>query len=151
MTATAEAPGQPITAQIPATHADLFAGTAHGVVTTMSRLGQPHSAVVWVDYDGANALINTTLERATGRNLADNGRISLVVVDPYDTSRFVAIRGDAELTMDGAVEHADELARRYTSHAHFYGGVCPLERELQETRVIVRVRALRVTLDAIHR
>jgi PPOX class probable F420-dependent enzyme len=136
---------------IPQSHVDLLTGKAFGVVTTMSANGQPHSTVAWVDYDGTSALINTTLERATGRNLAANGRVSLVVVDPDDTSRFIAIRGNAELTTEGAVAHADGLARRYTGQRSFYGCVYPAERESQETRVIVRIQPRKVALDAIHR
>ena len=117
----------------------------------MSTAGQPHSGVVWVDYDGSNVLLNTTLERATGRNLVGNGRVSLIVVDPDDTTRFISIRGDAELSTDGAVAHADSLARRYTDQPRFYGCVYPLEQRHHETRAIVRIRALKVTLDAIHR
>jgi hypothetical protein len=71
-------------------------------------------------------------------------------VDPDDTSRFVQVRGDAELVRDGAIEHLDALTRRYTTHPAFYGFVYPLERRAAETRVIVRIHPRRVTLDAIH-
>ena len=138
-------------AEIPASHVDLLTGDTCGVITTMSSVGQPHSAVVWVDYDGTDVLVNTTLERATGRSVAANGRVSLVVVDPGDTSRFIAVRGQAELQTLGAIDHADSLARRYTGHERFYGCVYPLERARHETRVIVRIRPSHVTLDAIHR
>jgi hypothetical protein len=33
---------------------------------------------------------------------------------------------------------------------HFYGGVYPASQRARETRVICRIRAKRVTLDAIH-
>ena len=112
--------------------------------------GQPHSCLVWVGEDGECARVNTTFQRQSGRNVRANPRVSLLVVDPDDTSRFIQIRGDAELVTDGAVEDLDAITRRYTRHEHFYGGVYPLERAAQETRVICRIHARRITLDAIH-
>jgi PPOX class probable F420-dependent enzyme len=135
---------------IPASHLDLLERAICGVLTTMGPDGQPESSLVWVDYDGECARANTTLERRKGRNLIANPKVSLLVVDPDNTSRFIQIRGDAELLTDGAREHLDELTQTYTRHPCFYGHVYPVERAVQETRVICRIRARRVTLDAIH-
>jgi PPOX class probable F420-dependent enzyme len=142
--ATAPAP------DVPSSHADLFNRAVCGVLTTMGRDGQPHSRLVWVDLDAGCPQVNTTLERQTGRDLLANPRVSLLVVDPGDTSRFVQVRGDAELLTDGATEHLDRLTRRYTRHRRFYGGVYPPGRAGRETRVICRIHPRRITLDAIH-
>ena len=112
--------------------------------------GQPQSSLVWVDYDGACARVNTTLERRKGRDLLANPQVSLLVVDPDDTSRFIQIRGDAELVTEGAENHLDELTRQYTRHPAYYGFIYPAEQRERETRVICRIHARRVTLDAIH-
>ena len=141
----------PTVAAIPASHVDLLTRPIVGVLTTVMPDGQPQSSLVWVDFDGACVRTNTTLERQKGRNMLANPRVSLLVVDPDDTSRFLQIRGDAELVRDGAIDHLDELTRAYTRHRCFYGHVYPLEQRDRETRVIVRIRARRVTLDAIHR
>jgi PPOX class probable F420-dependent enzyme len=138
-------------ATIPDGHRDLFERPICGVLTTMGRDGRPQSSLVWADLDGECPRVNTTLERQKGRNLLADPRCSLLVVDPDDTSRFVQVRGDAELVRDGAIEHLDALTRRYTTHPAFYGFVYPLERRAAETRVIVRIHPRRVTLDAIHR
>ena len=138
------------TIPIPASHLDLLTRPVHGVLTTMGPDGRPQSSLVWVDVDGDVALVNTTLERRKGRNMLTNPRVSLLVVDPENTSRYIQIRGDAELTTDGALEHLDALTRRYTRHPAFYGHVHPLERRAHETRVICRIHARRITLDAIH-
>jgi PPOX class probable F420-dependent enzyme len=116
----------------------------------MEPNGQPQSSLVWVDFDGQGAVVNTTLERRKGRNMAANPRVSLLVVDPADTSRFIQIRGLAELVTEGAEEHLDLLTRKYTSHPRYYGYVFPAGQRERETRVIVRIQARRVTLDAIH-
>jgi PPOX class probable F420-dependent enzyme len=135
---------------IPASHLDLLTRPICGVLTTMGPDGQPQSSLVWADWDGECARVNTTLERRKGQNLLANPRVSLLVVDPDNTSRFVQIRGDAELVRQGAAEHLDALTRRYTGHPSYYGHVFPLEQQARETRVIVRIHARRVTLDAIH-
>lgn len=136
---------------IPASHIDLLERPVCGVLTTIGPGGQPRSSLVWVDHDGTRALVNTTLERRKGRDLVADPRVSLLVVDPDDTSRFVQIRGDAELVSTGALEHLDALTRRYTGHPRFYGYVYPEAQQVRETRLICRIHARRVTLDAIHR
>ncbi len=136
---------------IPATHLDLLVRPICGVLTTLQPDGQPQSSLVWADYDGDCPRVNTTLERQKGRNLLNDRRVSLLVVDPDDSSRFIQIRGEAELVQQGAIEHLDELTRRYTRHSRFYGSIYPEEQRLKETRVICRIHPRRITLDAIHR
>jgi PPOX class probable F420-dependent enzyme len=138
------------TVAIPASHLDLLTRPICGVLTTMGADGQPQSSLVWVDVDRGCARVNTTLERQKGRNLLADPRVSLLVVDPDNTSRFMQVRGDAELVTAGALEHLDALTRRYTSHPRYYGYVYPEEQQALDTRVICRIRARRITLDAIH-
>jgi PPOX class probable F420-dependent enzyme len=121
-----------------------------GVLTTMGGDGRPQSSLVWVDWDGTCARVYTTLERQKGRNLVANPKVSLLVVDPDNTARYLQIRGDAELVSDGALEHLDALTRSYTRHPAYYGHIYPAAQRWRETRVICRIRARRITLDAIH-
>ena len=135
---------------VPDSHLDLLHRPIVGVFTTMLPDGQPQSSLVWVDHDGACACVNTTLERRKGRDLQANPLVSLLVVDPDDTSRFIQIRGVAELLTVGAEAHLDELTRWYTPYPAYYGFVYPIEQRDRETRVICRIHARRITLDAIH-
>lgn len=141
---------RPVDLDIPASHADLFVRRVCGVLTTLRADGQPRSSLVWIDLDDGSAVINTALGRQKARNLQADRRCSLLVVDPDDTSRFIQIRGEAELSTDGALDHLERLTHRYTGHRHYYGRIYPVERASRETRVIVRIRARRITLDAIH-
>ena len=136
--------------EIPASHNDLLARAVPGVLTTLGTDGRPQSSLVWVDTDGDCALVNTSLERLKGRNLRRDPRLSLLVVDPHNTARFMQIRGTAELITCGAEAHLDRLTRKYTPHPRFYGFVYPESQRARETRVIVRIHARRITLDAIH-
>ena len=145
---TATAPAQRV--EIPESHRDLLERPICGVLTTLLPGGQPHSCLVWVDHAGGCARVNTTLQRQGGRDMASDARVSLLVVDPEDTGRFIQIRGDVDLVTDGAVEHLDALTRKYTRHPRFYGFVYPVEQEAREQRVIAVLHARRITLDAIH-
>lgn len=136
---------------IPSSHLDLLTRPFHGVLTTMMPNGQPQSSLVWCDYDGECACINTTLERQKGRNISVNPKATLLVVDPEDTSRYLEIRGEVEMVQAGALQHLDELTRQYTKHPRYYGFVFPVEQQEKETRVICRLHAKKITLDAIHK
>ena len=135
---------------IPASHLDLLTRPICGVLTTMGGDGQPQSSLVWVDWDGACARVNTTLERQKGRNLLANPRVSLLVVDPDNPGRYLQLRGHAELLTEGALEHLDGLTRSYTRHPAYYGHIYPAAQRSRETRVICRIHARRNTLDPIH-
>jgi PPOX class probable F420-dependent enzyme len=140
----------PQTVPIPASHLDLLTRPICGVFTTMGGDGQPQSSLVWIDSDGECARVNTTLERQKGRNMPANPKVSVLVVDPDNTSRYIQIRGEAELVTDGALDHLDALTRKYTRHPRYYGYIYPVAQRARETRLICRIHARRVTLDAIH-
>jgi PPOX class probable F420-dependent enzyme len=137
--------------EVPRSHLDLLTRPIHGVLTTMMPDGQPQSSLVWCDYDGECARVNTTLERQKGRNLSRNPKASLLVVDPENTGRYLEIRGEAELVQGGAIEHLDQITRQYTDHPQYYGYVFPIAQRGRERRVICRIHAKKITLDAIHK
>ena len=138
---------------IPNTHIDLFQKPVHGVLTTLMPDGMPQSSIVWVDYDGECVLINTTLERQKGRNMQLNPKVTILVIDPQDSSRWIEVRGQViEMTRDGAVAHADKLTRRYCpGKQYFYQDIYPPEQKEKETRVIARIQPVKVSMDAIFR
>ena len=139
-----------MTVTIPDSHRDLLVEPVHGVLTTMMPDGQPQSSIVWADYDGTHVLINTTLERQKGRNMRANPRVTLLVIDPQNGSRWIEVRGQVvEMTESGAEAHADKLAQLYDGKPHFYGDIYPVEQRQKETRVIVKIEPVKVSLDAI--
>jgi len=135
---------------IPDSHLDLFRGQVHAVLTTVMPDGTPQSSMVWVDYDGEQVLINTTLERQKGRNMQANPHVALLVIDPKNSSRWIQVQGHVtQLTTTDAETHADQLTQRYTAKQHFYGDVYPVDQKHKETRVIVRIEPTKIALDAI--
>jgi PPOX class probable F420-dependent enzyme len=137
---------------IPDSHRDLLTEPVHAVLTTLMPDGMPQSSIVWVDYDGEYVLVNTTLERQKGRNMLGNPKVALLVIDPDDTSRWIEVRGKAvAFDKDKAEAHADVLTQRYTDKKHFYGDIYPVDQKHKETRVVVKIEPLKVSLDAIFR
>ncbi|MBN9387667.1 MAG: PPOX class F420-dependent oxidoreductase [Chloroflexi bacterium] len=136
-------------AVIPVSHRDLLVRPVFAILSTLMPGGQPQSSLVWVDYDGTDLLINTTLERQKAKNMVADPRVTVLVVDPADTSRFIEVRGRVtSISEEGATAHADKLSQRYTGKPHFYGDIYPPQRQTQETRVIVKICPVKVTLDA---
>jgi PPOX class probable F420-dependent enzyme len=115
---------------LPRSHLDLFRRSLFAVFTTMDADGQPHSCLLPAELDGPCARVFTALERDECRNLLVDPRASLLVVDPDDTSRYLQIRGDAEIVRD--MESAGD------------------DRSPDETPVNCRIHARRITRDAIH-
>lgn len=135
---------------IPDSHRDLLVEAVLGILTTMMPDGQPQSSIVWADYDGTHVLINTTLERQKGRNMHANPKVSLLVIDPSNNSRWIEVRGKVvEMSSEGAEAHADKLAQLYMGRQHFYGDVLSAEQRDQETRVIARIEPTKISLDAV--
>jgi PPOX class probable F420-dependent enzyme len=84
-----------------------------GTVTTLREDGSPHSTIVWVDVEDGKVSFNTATGRAKPRHLEHDPRASLLVVDPNDSYRWIAISGHAELTDEGADAQIDKLAKKY--------------------------------------
>jgi PPOX class probable F420-dependent enzyme len=106
-------------------------------VGTVNPDGSPQLTIVWIDWDGEHVRFNTAAGRVKPRNLERDPRVSVLVADRADPYRWVAVRGLAELTSEGADEHIDKLARKYTGE-----GWRP---KPDERRLLVRVRPERVS------
>ena len=84
--------------------------------------------------------------------MAANPKVTLLVVDPANSARYVEVRGAViEMSQTGAIELADRLTQRYTGKQHFYGDIYPASRREQETRVILKILPAKVALDAVFR
>jgi len=136
---------------IPDSHIDLLQKPIHAVLTTMMPDGQPQSSLVWCDYDGTCVRVNTTRQRQKGKNMQANPKATLLLIDPNNSSRFLEIRGQVEITEAGALAHLDELTRHYTGKRHYYGHIFPVEQKEKETRIICKLTPKKITLDAIHK
>jgi PPOX class probable F420-dependent enzyme len=117
----------------------LINGLHFATVATVMRDGSPEATVVWIETDGTYVYFNTAMHRLKARNLQRNPRVAITVFDPAHPYRdAIAIRGQAELILEGAREHIDKLARMYTGRRFRTLGP-------SEVRVIVKV-----TPESIH-
>lgn len=136
---------------LPSDHLDLLDAPLVAALATRLPSGFPQTQPVWYVRDGNDILVNTTLQRRKGRNMIADPRATLLIVDPVDSSRWVEIRGDVDLSTRDAEQQLDALTRTYTCHTNYYGGIYPSGQRNLETRVIARLHPRAVHCDAVHR
>jgi PPOX class probable F420-dependent enzyme len=134
---------------IPEAFLDLVECPTVAALTTVMPDGSPQTSVVWCDFDGTFVRVNTMKGFRKEKNMRANPRVTLLCFDPNRPERSLEIRGVVEtMTEDGALEHLDELSRKYTGAAPYFGGCIPEAFEATETPVLCRIRPTRVvTLD----
>lgn len=124
-------------ATLTAEQAKLFEDPNIGLVATIRSDGTPQVTPVWVDWDGEHVLFNTAEGRAKPRNIRRDPRVTVAVVSRDDPYSWVSVSGQAELVEEGAAEHIDKLARKYTGREEY--GI-----PAGEKRMIVRVTPERI-------
>ena len=111
-------------------------------VASLDADGAPNVTPVWVMLDGDDIVINTALGRAKARNLANDARVAVSIVDPDDNHGVIAVRGTVTgFTTIGADEVIDRLAKKYTGEDSY-----PFRRE-GEVRVTVRITPERISMQ----
>ena len=114
-----------------------------GVATTLREDGSPHNTVVWVDVDDGKPSFNTATGRAKPKHLEDDARAALIVVDPNDAFKWVAIDGRAEVTTEGGDAQIDKLAKKYLDKDEYPW------RNPEEQRVKVRITPEHITASGL--
>jgi len=141
-----------MTDKIPESHLDLLLQPVNGVLTTIMPDGQPQMSIVWADFDGEVILINSTLERQKGKNMQNNRKVNLLLIDPKNVARYIEIRGEVDgYTSTGAVAHVDKQTKSYSENKkrRYYGDIYPEAQQFKETRVIFNIVPVKVNTDAI--
>jgi PPOX class probable F420-dependent enzyme len=116
---------------------EILNGKNFATVATVMADGSPEATLVWIETDGIYIYFNTAIHRLKARNLKLDPRVAIVVYDCNEPYRDVlAIKGSAELILEGADEHIDKLSRIYEGQ--------PFTFRSDETRVIVKVTPERI-------
>ena len=102
-------------------------------VATVMPDGTPQSTPVWIDTDGTDVVFNTAKGRVKHRNLLANPAVAISFVDDENPYRMIEVRGQAEMTEEGADDHINAMAKKYLGQ-----DVYPF-RQPGEERIIVRV------------
>jgi PPOX class probable F420-dependent enzyme len=126
---------------IPDSHKELLEEPVCIVLTTVMPDGQPQSTVVWGSYDGTYIKVNTAAGRQKEKNMRQNPKVTVLAMAPENPYRYIEVRGTVEeITQEGAVDHANKLAKLYANKETYYGGVAPAEQEGKETRVVCKIK-----------
>ena len=112
----------------------LLRGRNFGAVATLKPDGSAQTSIVWVDTDGENVIFNTRNDRAKGKHLRRDPRVSVTVFDAANPYHYFEVEGVAALDIDGANEHIHELSHKYNG----------TDFHTPENRVIVRVKPHRI-------
>ncbi|MFE5240439.1 MULTISPECIES: PPOX class F420-dependent oxidoreductase [unclassified Streptomyces] len=105
-------------------------------VATSQPDGSPQLSVTWLKRDGDDLLISTTVDRRKYLNLRRDPRISVMINPANAPYTYAEVRGEAEISTDGASELIDELSRKYTGKD--YADFNPASADDAE-RVVVRI------------
>jgi PPOX class probable F420-dependent enzyme len=118
---------------------ELLTGPNFGVVSSHNPNGTILSTVIWVGYCDGELSINTAAGRPWCRNVERNPNLTVLVTDRENGNRFVEIRGTAVVTAEGAVDHVQAVARKYTGRDYTW----PTGREKQRLKFIVTPEKIR--------
>ncbi|HXS60426.1 MAG TPA: PPOX class F420-dependent oxidoreductase [Candidatus Sulfopaludibacter sp.] len=95
---------------------NLLEGKNFAFFSTLMKDGSPQITPVWIDWDkNTNTiLINTAKGRLKQENISRDPRVAVSVADSNNPYEMVTIRGKViEQNTEGAIEHADKLAKKY--------------------------------------
>ncbi|MCU1399325.1 MAG: putative oxidoreductase [Acidimicrobiales bacterium] len=99
-------------------------------IATLATLGAggPEMTAVWYAVEGERILISATARRKKTKNLAADGRSSILIFHPKSVDYYVEIRGRADLIEDADYAAADRIAVRYGADFRAFDG--PNDRRL---------------------
>lgn len=130
--------------RIPATHVGILETALLAMVSTIRHKdGLISTNPVGFDWDGEYVRLNTLESRVKYRNLVANPQITFCAVDPQMGTRYIEIRGHAQLSDDPEGSLNRKMFRRMTGK----------EFDLDEPgaeRVIVKIIPTQVSTPALY-
>jgi PPOX class probable F420-dependent enzyme len=98
--------------EIPSTHQDLL-DAATAILATVGPDGRPQLSAVWfLPEDGAVKIsLNSTRQKL--KNLRANPAVTFFILDPAAPTRYLEVRGDAEVVDDVDYAFADRVGKKY--------------------------------------
>ncbi len=106
---------------IPASHRDLL-DAATAVLATVGPDGRPQLSAVWFLAEGDTIRLSLSTARQKVRNLRTNPALTLFVLDPAAPTRYLEVRGDAQVEEDPNYELADRVGRKYDADLRAFDG-----------------------------
>jgi PPOX class probable F420-dependent enzyme len=121
---------------IPATHQDLL-GSDTAILATVGPDGRPQLSAVWFLADGDTIRISLNTSRQKVKNLRANPVVTFFILDRAAPSRYLEVRGDAEVVDDPDYEFAALVGQKHGADLRSFDGD-------NQHRVVVTVRPVRV-------
>ena len=104
---------------IPESHLDIMAGFQAVVSTIRHSDGLISTTPISFDWDGEFVRFSTLKSRVKYKNLLSNPQITLCIVSPKDFTRYIEIRGSAEMTDDPGGQFNRAIFQRLTGMDEF--------------------------------
>lgn len=99
---------------IPENYADLLDSKALAHIATIGPKGEPQVNPVWFGWDGTHIRFSQTTTRQKYKNLQDDPRISLSIVDPANDYRYLEVRGRVvAVEPDPGIAFINSMAKKY--------------------------------------
>ncbi|HBY92679.1 MAG: PPOX class F420-dependent oxidoreductase [Ardenticatenaceae bacterium] len=99
---------------IPDAYRDLVERPIVAALATTLPDGTPQVTPVWFNEKDGYVYFNSAQGRLKDRAIRENPYVALVIIDPDNPYRYLAIRGPViEISEQGVREHIDFLAKRY--------------------------------------
>ena len=130
---------------IPQSHLDIVEQEYLAMVSTIRhRDGLISTNPVSIDWDGEFVRFSTLKQRVKYRNLVANPQITLCITSSQDSTRYIEIRGTAELQDDPGGAFQRVMWKRFTGEDEF--NFDPPDAE----RVIVKIVPLQVSTPSLY-
>jgi PPOX class probable F420-dependent enzyme len=124
-----------MTTSIPDSHRDLLDEQV-AVLGTIGASGRPQLTATWFLTEGDSVKFSLNTARQKVKNLRANPKVS-VIITGTPPSRYIEIRGDAEIAPDDDYEFADKVGAKY-------GADLRNMDKPGDHRVVVTIRPVRV-------
>ena len=114
-------------------------------LATLSKDGSPHVIPVWAELVDDLILINTFEGSVKNKNIMNDKRIALSMVEQNNPFNMVSIKGRViEQAAEGADEHLKKLAKKYLGMGRYY------YRKPSHKRIILKIKPEKVMGLSIH-
>ncbi len=123
-------------ATIPDDFLDLLSSDT-AILATIGPDGRPQLSAVWFLAEGQTIRISLNTGRQKVKNLRRNPFVTFFILDPSKPSRYLEVRGDAEIADDPDYAFADRVGPKYHADLRAFDGP-------GQQRAVVTVRPVRV-------
>jgi PPOX class probable F420-dependent enzyme len=100
---------------IPDSHRDLLDSQV-ATLSTIGSDGLPQSTIVWFLYDEGELKLSLNDHRLKTRNLGKRPQLSLLILDPTNPARYLAVRGTAQIDPDDDYVFAGKVNAKYSAN-----------------------------------